>query len=463
MTLLNKRYQLQELIGRGGTAAVYKTRDTALNITRALKLLQVPENVRGQMRTRLLSEARAMARISHPHVLEVYDICVTEEADFVVMELAPFGSLSDKLNTEGPLSPELAIQYTLQILSALEVAHNHNIIHRDIKPQNILLIREDHVALADFGIVLQLDQTTRHTQTGVAMGSLCFMAPEQRIDARSVCHRADLYAVATTLYTLLTNANPVDIFVLEDDSPRWLDIPPALKEIIQRGTQYRPTDRYPSAAAMLEALKAAQVGSEFQNHSTPPLEVISLPEDAHHSHTLVPPTESLSATTQASIANLSPRAEAEFRPSLLGDTIAKPSAETILPPPPERKLGLDNPPIEPEDPVEFGLKTMNQDRSGLLEELDVNFFQEHQEPSLSLDIVPVSPPPKSSRRVGLGLALACFAIIGVWLWTVGSEHPVDLEHVHETLDSISETLSQIELPGLGAGLGLMGTYFGRSD
>jgi len=258
LTLADGRYQLERSLGEGGSADVWQATDTALGVPRAIKLLSGAAGQRVQLRGRLQSEARAMARLSHhPHILRIYDIGRDGEHDYVVMELATGGSLADRLEEFGPMSPAEAIAHTLQVLAALAAAHAEGIVHRDVKPHNVLLDSKERVLLADFGIAKLHEEELRTTRTGAAMGSLAFMAPEQRLDARSVGPPADLYAVGTMLYNLLTCENPIDLFAARPDSSRWDGVPQALRPALYVATAHEPADRHPDARAMaLELIEA---------------------------------------------------------------------------------------------------------------------------------------------------------------------------------------------------------------
>ncbi len=248
--MLAERYELRTLLGRGGHAEVWLANDPRLGIQRAVKLVRVPEGGRKGASERLEAEARAMARLRHPHILPVHDVGADGDVVYVVMDFADGGSLADLLAARGPLAPADAIAYTLQLLAGLAGAHAEGIIHRDVKPQNVLLDRHGTALLADFGIALLAFEEHRSTRTGVAMGSLSFMAPEQRLDARGVGPTADLYATAATLYNLLTGGNPVDLWAAPRTSPRWAGLPDDVAAIIARAMKYDPTSRYPDVRTM---------------------------------------------------------------------------------------------------------------------------------------------------------------------------------------------------------------------
>ena len=244
------RYRVEAVLGRGGTATVYRVQDTILDVPRAVKILSGSSQVRRALRRRLYAEAKAMARLDHPNILRLYDIGLDGDRDYVVMELAEGGTLGQQLSRQGPLPPYEALQFILQILSALASAHDQGIVHRDVKPENVLLNQSGTALLADFGIALLAKDASRATQMGVTMGSLAYMPPEQRLDARSVTATADVYAVGATLYNLLTDENPIDLFTAAESSPRWSSIPHPLLNLLRKATQIEPEQRYSDAREM---------------------------------------------------------------------------------------------------------------------------------------------------------------------------------------------------------------------
>ena len=314
-TLLAGRYRLGDRLGKGGAASVFQARDERLGVDCAVKILSAHrDSLRQSLRRRLRAEARVMAKLRHPHVLPVTDVGEHDGQDFVVMALADGGSLADQLKREGPLPPKRVVEVGLGLLSALHAAHGAGVVHRDVKPQNLLLTGDGRVQLADFGIALIDDpEAQRRTRTGVAMGSMAFMAPEQRMDAARVTLAADVYAVGSTLYTLLTNRSPMDLFVAEGDSPRWAAIPRALLPVLFRATRYEVADRFASAADMAEALKRAAV--ELDTGRLVLADVDGAPTDAPSwlSHAASEPGTggTLDPTVQPTVAPTTVPAEAE--------------------------------------------------------------------------------------------------------------------------------------------------------
>jgi serine/threonine-protein kinase len=251
---LGERYRLTGVLGDGGSATVYSAVDEQTGVQCAVKVLLPGPDPDGHLKRRLMHEAETMRSLSHPNILRVFATGEHGDAAWIAMELATGGSIADRVQSAGPFSPRRSIQLALQALSALEVAHGAGVVHRDVKPENLLLQEDGSVKLADFGIALSTDQT-RLTRAGFALGSLAYMAPEQRVDAHVVGPAADVYATGATLYHLMTGATPVDLFLSPPNSPRFASIPEGLVELIRQATNADPKKRFPDARTMSEALQ----------------------------------------------------------------------------------------------------------------------------------------------------------------------------------------------------------------
>ena len=257
--LAQGRYRLLGPLGQGGMASVFWAFDQMLEVERAVKVLDGRLTSRSVMKERFLTEARTMARLKHKNIVSVQDVGVEDGRPFIVMELLPGGSLADRLE-RGPLPPQMALGVISGLLAALEAAHAAGVVHRDIKPGNVLLDADGTPKVADFGIARVSDTNRGLTRTGVAMGTPAFMAPEQRDSAHDVDHRADLYAVAGTLYKALSGREPYDLYNITLADELFRGIPDVVGDIIRKGARYAAADRYPDAAAMrravLEAMEA---------------------------------------------------------------------------------------------------------------------------------------------------------------------------------------------------------------
>ncbi len=255
--LSSGRYRLVEVLGVGGMATVYRGYDADLDVYRAIKVLAPELAAHTKVRERFQREARTMAKLAHPHIVMVLDVGKDGDRVYMVMEEVRGGSLRDRLDALGPLAPRLASGVMQQVLQALAVAHERGIVHRDIKPGNILLTEHGDAKVTDFGIAQLKGKDIQLTRAGSMMGTLAFMAPEQRSDASTVDARADLYALGATLYTLVTGKESFDLFAAELEAKLFMDFPPGLFEVTRKSSRYEPEDRYQSAAEMLEALRGA--------------------------------------------------------------------------------------------------------------------------------------------------------------------------------------------------------------
>ncbi|MFZ5476957.1 MAG: serine/threonine-protein kinase [Myxococcota bacterium] len=248
--LLADRYRILSVLGQGADATVYHAEDTRLGVTRALKVhLGASEPA---LAARAEEEARVLSRFDHPAIVRVFDAFVDDGRLVLVLEHAPGGTLAERVRALGPLPPDEAVRVVSRVLEALEVCHAAGVVHRDVKPANVLLGEGGVVRLADFGLARVPD--ARRTETGAALGTWAYMAPEQRRDAARVDARADLYAAGATLYAALTGREPFDVGNPELSEPLLASLPAPLAEVVRKATRARPEDRYASAHQMREAL-----------------------------------------------------------------------------------------------------------------------------------------------------------------------------------------------------------------
>jgi tetratricopeptide (TPR) repeat protein len=259
-------YQLVELLGRGGMAVVYKAMQVNLRRHVAVKILPTYLLHDEAFRARFQQEAETVARLEHPNILPIYDYGEQDDILYIVMPLVTGGTLQTWL--QRPTALPRAIGVLCRILDALEYAHGQNVIHRDIKPSNVLMNAGDWPLLADFGIAKLVEPTVRATRTGTIVGTPAYMAPEQ-CEGRPIDPRVDLYAVGIILYQMLAGRLPFDTEspvalllqqVSEPPPPLHAmrpDLAPVWDTVIARALAKQPHDRYPSAAAMAEALQAA--------------------------------------------------------------------------------------------------------------------------------------------------------------------------------------------------------------
>jgi serine/threonine-protein kinase len=251
-------------------ASVFRARDTWFGVECAVKLL-LPASAKSQKtRSRFLSEARTMAVLDHPNVIRVLDVGDEEGQFYFVMEYAAGGSLADLVRRRGPRAPHEALGHVFHVLRGLDYAHVAGVVHRDIKPHNMLLtapigddglVEHDRhvVKLTDFGIARLVASVggSRITGTGDTLGTLAYMSPEQRADPRNAGPESDVYGVGATLYLLLTGRRPFDLAMSHLDPTVYDRLPDELRHIVRRATAQAPQDRYATARAMAEEVADA--------------------------------------------------------------------------------------------------------------------------------------------------------------------------------------------------------------
>ncbi len=257
--LAQGRYRLQAVLGEGGMAVVYRAFDSRLQVDRAIKVLSPAVARQAHLRARFETEARTMAALSHPNITSVHDIGQDGDLVFMVMELLEGGSLWDWVQCYGPMPARLALQAVRPIIPAVTAAHAAGVVHRDIKPHNIMLTADGEVRLTDFGIAHVQDPLASRnlTRTGSVIGTWGYMAPEQRHSAKTVDGRSDVYALGATLYAITTGEVPVDLFASDEADEVLAGLPDPLTTIIRGATRYRPDERYQDPAAMGQAMDRA--------------------------------------------------------------------------------------------------------------------------------------------------------------------------------------------------------------
>jgi beta-lactam-binding protein with PASTA domain/serine/threonine protein kinase len=205
--VLDNRYLIGSRIARGGMATVYEATDLRLDRTVAVKVMHPGLGDDDEFAARLVAEARAAAKLSHPNVVAVFDQGNDDGTVFLAMELIPGHTLRDTIGKEAPLSVARALALLEPVVSALASAHRAGLIHRDVKPENVLIADDGRIKVADFGLAKAMSATTQHTATGVLIGTVSYVAPELVVEGRSDA-RADVYAVGVILYELLTGNKP---------------------------------------------------------------------------------------------------------------------------------------------------------------------------------------------------------------------------------------------------------------
>ncbi|HKU82304.1 MAG TPA: Stk1 family PASTA domain-containing Ser/Thr kinase, partial [Candidatus Tumulicola sp.] len=268
--IFNNRYRLDSKLGEGGMATVYCGTDTVLRRRVAIKVLREQYAADQEFVRRFYQEAESAARLSHPNIVNTYDVGRENDAYYIVMELVDGASLAEIIAADGKLPEPVALDYAAQIASGLAYAHRMGLLHRDIKPANILVTKDDVVKLSDFGIARAVSaHTMTLTKPGLVMGSVYYISPEQAQD-HELHESSDLYSLGVVLYQMLTGKlpyageSPVTVALKHIGDPvptidtHALGVSPALAAIVNRLLQKDPAHRFSSASDLATALREAR-------------------------------------------------------------------------------------------------------------------------------------------------------------------------------------------------------------
>ena len=308
--MLDNRYEILECIGTGGMAVVYKARDHRLNRLVAIKILKPELANDADFRRRFHDESQAVAMLSHANIVSVYDVSNSDGMNYIVMELIDGLTLKQYMQRRGtPLNWREAQHFITQIMRALSHAHGRGIIHRDIKPHNIMVLRDGSVKVTDFGIA-QLASAAQNTMTQEAIGSVHYISPEQAKGSHVDC-RTDIYSAGVVLYEMLTGRLP-----FEGDTPvavaiqhiKPIPVPPcdlnpevprALEAITMKAMAPELNQRYGSAEEMLDDLKEFRKNPDFQVAAAPKAEAADEP-------TMVVPAKVITASVRVPVERREP-------------------------------------------------------------------------------------------------------------------------------------------------------------
>lgn len=259
--IFDRRYRIVRIIGVGGMAVVFEAVDTVMKRTVAVKMLK--EEIAGDAQAvkRFINESRAVSMLSHPNIVSIYDVSVRDDLKYIVMERVDGITLKNYMNSRGPLPPKEIMNYTAQILRALDHAHSKGIIHRDIKPQNIMLLKNGKIKVTDFGIA-KLPNAETVTMTDKAIGTVYYISPEQA-SGKKIDPRSDIYSLGVVMYEMATGKlpfvadSPVSVALMQVNNqprpPREIlpSIPPGVEAMILTAMEKDPDKRFQSASVML--------------------------------------------------------------------------------------------------------------------------------------------------------------------------------------------------------------------
>ena len=280
--VLDNRYRLKRLVGIGGMAMVFEADDLLKKTTVAVKILKEEFAADEVSVQRFINESKAVLMLSHPNIVKIFDVSVKGEYKYIVMEYIDGITLKAYMQRKGALSVKETIAYSIQILRALEHAHLGGVVHRDIKPQNIMLLRSGQIKVTDFGIAKLPDAKTL-TATDKAIGTVYYISPEQAAGEKGIDRRADLYSVGVMMYEMITGKlpfdgeNPVSIALKqiseEPKPPHELNpnIPEGLEQIILFAMEKDKDKRFQTATQMIDLLKRVREnpGVVFKQKNTP--------------------------------------------------------------------------------------------------------------------------------------------------------------------------------------------------
>ncbi|HEY2334984.1 MAG TPA: protein kinase [Solirubrobacterales bacterium] len=266
-TVLSGRYRLEAKLGSGGMSTVYLARDQTLDRQVAVKVMHGEMSEQADQLERFRQEARSVAKLSHPNVVSVIDAGEDAGHPYIVFEYVEGETLKQRISRDGALEPQEAIAYAIEIARGLSIAHARNMVHRDIKPQNILIDAEGRAKLTDFGISRQLEQDGM-TATGRVLGTTDYVAPEQAM-GRKVDPRTDVYSLGVVLYEMLVGQVPfaadsqVGVAMkhvneeLPDVQRRRPEVSAAVALVVERATAKNPAERYQHVGEMIDDLSTA--------------------------------------------------------------------------------------------------------------------------------------------------------------------------------------------------------------
>ena len=326
------QYEVQDFIGQGAMGVVYRAYHEQLERTGAVKVMQAITPDTDSV-ARFRHEAQAIARMRHPNIVDVYDFGEYEGTPYMIVEYVAGGSLASRM-AQGRLDQETALKYLRGIAAGLDYAHAHGVVHRDVKPANVLLTADDQPVLADFGLAKLLQGSSLKSMTGVTTGTPAYMAPEQ-VTGGKVSPASDRYSLATIAYEMLTGVIPFDGEALMEllyaqvhrepvpPSARYPDLGAQVDAVIMRGLAKDPAARWESCTAFVDALAAALAATPAEKAT-----VAARPRFA----------TTLALIRPAGAVKAAPRTEVMPRPAAVAPTAPMPAA--AAPPQPKQRHWL---------------------------------------------------------------------------------------------------------------------------
>ena len=320
-TTLDDRYVIKKVIGSGGMAVVYRATDNRLKRSVAVKILRDELEADVEFRRRFQTEAQAVAMLSHPNIVSVYDVSHSEDVEYIVMELIEGVTLMQYMQKRGALGWKEALHFSVQIARALEHAHSKGIVHRDIKPQNVMILRDGTIKVADFGIAaLETRQEQRSDQT---VGSVHYIAPEQARGEQPDT-RSDIYSLGVVMYEMLTGRMPYDGETAEQIALKHIagiavppqeinpDIPDELARITLRAMNADINARYQSASELLADLEEFRKQQAAANRTS---------SDGEEGFEVVPDVEPIGRTGEMSEAKYARRRKRSRKVSIMSGAV----------------------------------------------------------------------------------------------------------------------------------------------
>lgn len=258
MDRIGNRFQVKRLVGLGSSAAVHLCDDLETGTVAAVKILHPSTAADPVLARRFLKEIEVLRRVRHPHLVRVIASGVEQGIPWYACTYAHRGSLADLVLREGGVPTGLLLRWIAEVLEALEHVHAAGIVHRDVKPENILVDEADHAVLGDFGVALVPDD--RQTQVDAHLGTAGFKPPEQHVDPTRVGPETDLYALAVSLFVSATKQSGMLLLMTHTRASALASLPVPLQAFVDRATAVDPRERFHDARAMLRALDVVRAG-----------------------------------------------------------------------------------------------------------------------------------------------------------------------------------------------------------